>query len=211
MKNMEAMKSQFIEMMQNGLEEQIRETAKDGNISNWKEATIVPVIGFIHEVTEKPFIAGAYLLGQDEEGDAQLLCTEPAEDQLPDGVMEWVKSIMVMEGIMEEESICELLLDFQMAVVANDFDFQEANTLGWSALFQQVRDRTRSTNRRALAKIAEMDQIRDALKEMLSTFLGDLSEGLDNWQTKLKDSAYVSLTEPKEDGGFSTDFTGEWE
>ena len=205
------MKSQFIEMMQNGLEEQIRETAKDGNITNWKEATIVPVIGFIHEVTEEPFIAGAYLLGQDDEGDAQLLCTEPAEDQLPDGVMEWVKSIMVMEGILEEESICELLLDFQMAVVANDFDFQEANKLGWGALFEQVRDRTRSTNRRALAKIAEMDQIRDALKEMLSTFLGDLSEGLDNWQTKLKDSSYVSLTEPTEESGFSTDFTGEWE
>ena len=208
---METMKSQFIEMMQNGLEAQIRETAKEGNITNWKEATIVPVIGFIHEVTEEPFIAGAYLLGQDDEGDAQLLCTEPAEDQLPDGVMEWVKSIMVMEGIMEEESICELLLDFQMAVVANDFDFQEANKLGWGALFEQVRDRTRSTNRRALAKIAEMDQIRDALKEMLSTFLGDLSEGLDNWQEKLKESSYVSLTEPTEDGGFSTDFTGEWE
>ena len=208
---METMKSQFIEMMQNGLEAQIRETAKEGNITNWKEATIVPVIGFIHEVTEEPFIAGAYLLGQDDEGDAQLLCTEPAEDQLPDGVMEWVKSIMVMEGIMEEESICELLLDFQMAVVANDFDFQEANKLGWGALFEQVRDRTRSTNRRALAKIAEMDQIRDALKEMLSTFLGDLSEGLDNWQEKLKESSYVSLTEPAEDGGFSTDFTGEWE
>ena len=56
-----------------------------------------------------------------------------------------------------------------------------------------------------------MDQIRDALKEMLSTFLGDLSEGLDNWQTKLKDSSYVSLTEPTEESGFSTDFTGEWE
>ena len=74
-------------------------------------------------------------MGQDEEGDAQLLCTEPAEDQLPDGVMEWVKEIMVMEGIMEEESICELLLDFQMAVVANDFDFQEANSIGWDYKF----------------------------------------------------------------------------
>ena len=132
---MEPMKSQFMEMMQNGLEEQIRETAKEGNITNWREATIVPVIGLIPEVTETPFIAGAYLLGQDEEGDAQLLCTEPAEDQLPDGVMEWVKEIMVMEGIMEEESICELLLDFQMAVVANDFDFQEANSIGWDYKF----------------------------------------------------------------------------
>jgi len=208
---MESMKSQFIEMMQNGLEEQIRDTAREGNISNWKEATIVPVIGFIPEVTEKPFIAGAYLLGQDEEGDAQLLCTEPAEDQLPDGVMEWVKSIMVMEGIMEEESICELLLDFHMAVVANDFDFQEANAIGWEAFFEQIRGRTRSTNRRALSKIAEMGQIRDALKEMLSNFLGDLAEGLDNWNEKIKETAFVSLKDPTENGGFSPEFAGEWE
>ena len=208
---MEQMKSQFIEMMQNGLEEQIRETAKEGNISNWKEATIVPVIGFIHNVTDKPFIAGAYLLGQDDEGDAQLLCTEPAEEQLPDGVMEWVKEIMVMEGIMEEESICELLLDFQMAVVANDFDFQEANSIGWEVFFEQLREHKRSTNRRALSKIAEMGQIRDALKEMLSNFLGDLAEGLDNWQEKINDSAYVNLKSPVEDGGFSSKFAGEWE
>ena len=208
---MEQMKSQFIEMLQNGLEEQIRETAKEGNISNWKEATIVPVIGYIPEVTEEPFIAGAYLLGQDEEGDAQLLCTEPAEDQLPDGVMAWVKSIMVMEGMMAEESICELLLDFQMAVVANDFDFQEANSIGWVAFFEQIRGRTRSTNRRALSKIAEMGQIRDALKEMLSTFLGDLAEGLYNWNEKIKETAYVSLKDPTENGGFTSEFAGEWE
>ena len=208
---MEPMKSQFMEMMQNGLEEQIRETAKEVNITNWREATIVPVIGLIPEVTETPFIAGAYLLGQDDEGDAQLLCTEPAEDQLPDGVMEWVKAIMVMEGIMEEESICELLLDFQMAVVANDFDFQEANSIGWDAFFEQVRGRQRSTNRRALSKIAEMGQVRDALKEMLSNFLGDLAKGLDNWQEKINESSQVNLADPTADGGFSSEFTGEWE
>ena len=208
---MEPMKSQFMEMMQNGLEEQIRETAKEGNITNWREATIVPVIGLIPEVTETPFIAGAYLLGQDDEGDAQLLCTEPAEDQLPDGVMEWVKAIMVMEGIMEEESICELLLDFQMAVVANDFDFQEANSIGWDAFFEQVRGRQRSTNRRALSKIAEMGQVRDALKEMLSNFLGDLAKGLDNWQEKINESTQVNLADPTADGGFSSEFAGEWE
>lgn len=208
---MEEMKSQFTEMMQNGLESQIRETAKEGNITNWKEATIVPVIGFIPELTEKPFIAGAYLLGQDEEGDAQLLCTEPAEEQLPDGVMEWVKSIMVMEGILEEESICELLLDFRMAVVANDFDFQEANSIGWASFFEQLRNNKRSTNRRALSKIAEMGQIRDALRDMLSNFLGDLAEGLDNWQEKINESAYVSLKSPTENGGFSSEFAGEWE
>ena len=208
---MEPMKSQFIEMMQSGLEEQIRETAKEGNITNWREATIVPVIGLIPEVTETPFIAGAYLLGQDDEGDAQLLCTEPAEDQLPDGVMEWVKEIMVMEGIMEEESICELLLDFQMAVVANDFDFQEANSIGWDAFFEQVRGRQRSTNRRALSKIAEMGQVRDALKEMLSNFLGDLAKGLDNWQEMINESTQVNLADPTADGGFSSEFAGEWE
>ena len=62
---MEQMKSQFIEMMQNGLEEQIRETAKEGNISNWKEATIVPVIGFIHNVTDKPFPLPPDTVGKD--------------------------------------------------------------------------------------------------------------------------------------------------
>ena len=205
------MKNQFMEMMENGLEEQIRETAKEGNITNWREATIVPVIGLIPEVTETPFIAGAYLLGQDDEGGAQLLCTEPAEDQLPDLVMEWVKGIMVMEGIIEQESICELLLDFQMAVVANDFDFQEANSIGWDAFFEQVRGRQRSTNRRALSKIAEMGQIRDDLKEMLSNFLGDLAKGLDNWQEKINQSTRVILTDPTVDDGFSSEFTGEWE
>ena len=205
------MKNQFMEMMENGLEEQIRETAKEGNITNWREATIVPVIGLIPEVTETPFIAGAYLLGQDDEGGAQLLCTEPAEDQLPDLVMEWVKGIMVMEGIIEQESICELLLDFQMAVVANDFDFQEANSIGWDAFFEQVRGRQRSTNRRALSKIAEMGQVRDALKEMLSNFLGDLAKGLDNWQEKINQSTRVILTDPTVDDGFSSEFTGEWE
>jgi hypothetical protein len=208
---METMKSQFNEMMQNGLEEQIRETAKDGNISNWKSATIVPVIGFIEKVTDKPFIAGAYLLGQDEEGDAQLLCTEPSDEQLPDGVVEWVKSITIMEGLGDdEESICELLLDFHMAVVANDFDFQDANLMGWESVFEQIRTQKRSTNRRALSKIAEMGVIRDALKEMLSTFLGDLAEGLDNWTEKIKDTSLVNMAEPN-DIGFSEEFIGEWE
>jgi|TARA_R110000824_G_scaffold12886_2_gene56161 hypothetical protein len=207
---MEAMKSQFKEMLQNGLEEQIRETAKDGNISNWKSATIVPVIGFIEKITDTPFIAGAYLLGQDEEGDAQLLCTEPSDGQLPDGVMEWVKSIMLMEGLEEEESICELLLDFHMAVVANDFDFQDANLMGWESVFEQIRTQKRSTNRRALSKIAEMGVIRDALKEMLSTFLGDLAEGLDNWTEKIKDTSFTPVAELNE-SGFSEEFIGEWE
>tara|TARA_R110000823_G_scaffold48608_5_gene123292 strand:- start:5361 stop:5975 length:615 start_codon:yes stop_codon:yes gene_type:complete len=204
------MKSQFKEMLQNGLEEQIRETAKDGNISNWKSATIVPVIGFIEKITDTPFIAGAYLLGQDEEGDAQLLCTEPSDGQLPDGVMEWVKSIMLMEGLEEEESICELLLDFHMAVVANDFDFQDANLMGWESVFEQIRTQKRSTNRRALSKIAEMGVIRDALKEMLSTFLGDLAEGLDNWTEKIKDTSFTPVAELNE-SGFSEEFIGEWE
>ena len=207
---MEAMKSQFKEMLQNGLEEQIRETAKDGNISNWKSATIVPVIGFIEKITDTPFIAGVYLLGQDEEGDAQLLCTEPSDGQLPDGVMEWAKSIMLMEGLEEEESICELLLDFHMAVVANDFDFQDANLMGWESVFEQIRTQKRSTNRRALSKIAEMGQIRDALKEMLSTFLGDLAEGLDNWTEKIKDTSFTPVAELNE-SGFSEEFIGEWE
>jgi len=209
---MEDVKEQFKQMLKDGLEDQIRETAKGGDISNWKDATIIPVIGFIPSVTSEAFIAGAYLLGQDEDGDAELLCTEPSDEHYPEGVIEWKTNIMRMEGIMEQESVCELLLDFQMAVVANDFDFQEAKIKGWEPIFEQIRNHERSTNRRSLSTIAEMGQIRDALKELLSNFLGDLAEGLDNWQEKVNPENTINIGSKdfNEDGTFSTDFTGEW-
>ena len=97
-----------------------------------------------------------------------------------------------------------------MAVVANDFDFQDANLMGWESVFEQIRTQKRSTNRRALSKIAEMGVIRDALKEMLSTFLGDLAEGLDNWTEKIKDTSFTPVAELNE-SGFSEEFIGEWE
>ena len=210
---MEKMKKLFNEMLESGLESQIRETAKEGKIINWDNATIVPVMGFIPDITKKVFIAGAYLLGQNEGGEAQLLCIEPHEDNLPNGVIEWAQNMMLIEGIVEQESICELLLDFQMAVVATDFEFQNAEETGWNQIFEDILQRKRSTNRRALSKIAEMGQIRDALKEMLSMFLGDLAEGIDNWAENLGmgKSIYVSMNDPiDESNGFSEEFNGEW-
>jgi hypothetical protein len=210
---MEKMKKEFLEMLEQGLEEQIRLTAKEGDISNWENATILPVIGFIPNKTEV-FIAGAYLLGQNEGGEARLLCVEPCEEELATGVMEWVQNIMLLEGLNEVENICELLLDFQMAVVATDFDFVTAEKEGWEDLFTQVRERKRSTNRRALSKVAEMGQFRDALKGLLNTFLGDLAEGLDHWTQQLnpgQKSVYVSLNDPTTDGGFDSEFSEEWE
>tara|TARA_R110000803_G_scaffold1049_6_gene3566 strand:- start:4979 stop:5608 length:630 start_codon:yes stop_codon:yes gene_type:complete len=208
---MEDVRKQFKEMLKDGLEDQIRETAKSGYISNWKDATIIPVIGFIPSVTSEAFIAGAFLLGQDEDGEAELLCTEPSDEQYPAGVIEWKTKMMQMEGIRDGESICELLLDFQMAVVANDFDFNDAKLNGWESIFEQIRNHERSTNRRSLATIAEMGQIRDALKELLSNFLGDLAEGIDNWQEKLNpDAINIASKDFNEDGTFSTEFTGEW-
>jgi hypothetical protein len=208
---MEDVRKQFKKMLKDGLEEQIRETAKSGYITNWKDATIIPVIGFIPSVTSKAFIAGAFLLGQDEDGEAEILCTEPDDEQYPAGVIEWKNKMMQMEGIMDGESICELLLDFQMAVVANDFDFNDAKLNGWESIFEQIRNHERSTNRRSLATIAEMGQIRDALKELLSNFLGDLAEGIDNWQEKLNpDAINITSKDFNEDGTFSTEFTGEW-
>ena len=56
-----------------------------------------------------------------------------------------------------------------------------------------------------------MGQVRDALKEMLSNFLGDLAKGLDNWQEKINESTQVNLADPTADGGFSSEFAGEWE
>jgi len=208
---MEDVRKQFKKMLKDGLEEQIRETAKSGYITNWKDATIIPVIGFIPSVTSEAFIAGAFLLGQDEDGEAEILCTEPSDEQYPAGVIEWKNKMMQMEGIMDGESICELLLDFQMAVVANDFDFNDAKLNGWESIFEQIRNHERSTNRRSLATIAEMGQIRDALKELLSNFLGDLAEGIDNWQEKLNpDAINITSKDFNEDGTFSTEFTGEW-
>ena len=209
---MEKMKKLFNEMLESGLESQIRETAKEGKIINWDNATIVPVMGLIPDITESVFIAGAFLLGQNENGEAQLLCIEPNEDNLPEGVIEWAQNMMLMEGISEQESVCELLLDFQMAVVATDFEFQTAEEIGWNQIFEDILQRKRSTNRRALSKVAEMGQIRDALKEMLSMFLGDLADGIDNWSINLGmgKSVYVSMNDPSEKGGFSEEFGGEW-
>jgi len=209
---MEDVKEQFKQMLQDGLEDQIRETAKGGDISNWKDATIIPVIGFIPTVTSNAFIAGAFLLGQDEDGEAEILCTEPSEDQYPEGVVEWKTKIMLMEGIVEQDSICELLLDFQMAVVAHDFDFHEAKLTGWEPIFEQIRNHERSTNRRALSTIAEMGQIRDALKGLLSEFLGELANGLDNWQERVNpgNTINISSNDFNGEGTFSPDFNEEW-
>jgi len=210
---MEKMKKVFTEMLAEGLEEQIRLTAKEGDITNWETATILPVIGFIPKETEV-FIAGAYLLGQNETGEARLLCVEPCEEDLAEGVMQWVQNMMLLEGMVEVDNICELLLDFQMAIVATDFDFATAEKEGWDELFTQVRDRKRSTNRRALSKVAEMGQFRDALKGLLNSFLGDLAQGLDNWTQQLnpgQKSVYVSLNDPTTNGGFDSEFSEEWE
>ena len=154
---------------------------------------------------EEPMGKPTPILDQNESGEARLLCVEPCEEDLADGVMEWVQNMMLLEGLIEIDNVCELLLDFQMAVVATDFDFATAEKEGWENLFTQVRERKRSTNRRALSKVAEMGQFRDALKGLLNTFLGELAEGLDHWTQQLnpgQKSVYVSLNDPTIDGGF---------
>ena len=64
-----SLRQKFDEMMAEGLEEEIRSVADSTNIVNAETAPILPVIAKLPD--SEPFIAGAFLLGQDSAGEAE--------------------------------------------------------------------------------------------------------------------------------------------
>jgi len=201
-----SLRQKFDEMMAEGLEEEIRSVAETTNIVNSESAPILPVIAQLPD--SEPFIAGAFLLGQDAEGEAELLLTEP--DETDPGVpteklLSWLKQTMFMEGLMEYDSPCELLLDFNMAVVATAKDFTDAESLGWDAVFMEIKNYERSTNRRALNQIAGKGQIQNLLIDVLKSMMKDISNNLDAY---LEETEEISIEES--DPEWSDDFKSEW-
>ena len=71
------LRQRFEEMMAEGLEEEIRSVADESDISNAATAPILPVIAKLSDT--EPFIAGAFLLGQNSMGEPELILTEPAK------------------------------------------------------------------------------------------------------------------------------------
>ena len=61
---------------------------------------------------------------------------------------------------MECDSPCELLLDFNMAVVATAKDFSDAESMGWEALFAEIKNYERALIAAPCVKL----QVRDKSK-----------------------------------------------
>lgn len=203
------LKQRFDEMMAEGLEEEIRAVAEESDISNAATAPILPVIAKLD--TTEPFIAGAFLLGQNSMGEPELILTEPSEDDpdLPSQeLVSWINSTMAMEGITDCDSVAELLLDFNRAVVATQKDFSDADLMGWDYVFTEIRNYRRSTNRRSLRQIAGSGAIQNLLVDVLKSMMRDFAVNLDAFIEKAET---VELQSEGDELGFSDDFQEEWE
>lgn len=203
------LKQRFDEMMAEGLEEEIRSVAEESDISNAATAPILPVIAKLD--TTDPFIAGAFLLGQNSMGEPELILTEPSEDDpdLPSQeLVSWINSTMAMEGITDCDSVAELLLDFNRAVVATQKDFSDADLMGWDYVFTEIRNYRRSTNRRSLRQIAGSGAIQNLLVDVLKSMMRDFAVNLDAFIEKAET---VELQSEGDELGFSDDFQEEWE
>lgn len=203
------LRQRFDDMMAEGLEEEIRNVADATDIVNAATAPILPVIAKLPD--SEPFIAGAFLLGQDSDGEPDLLLTEPDETdpEVPtEKLLAWIKRTMAMEGLMECDSPCELLLDFNMAVVATAKDFSDAESMGWEALFAEIKNYERSTNRRALRQIAGKGQIQNLLIDVLKSMMKDFAVNLESF---MDEAAEVNLDAPETEPKFSDSFVEEWE
>jgi hypothetical protein len=203
------LKQRFDEMMAEGLEEEIRAVAEESDISNAATAPILPVIAKLD--TTEPFIAGAFLLGQNSMGEPELILTEPSEDDpdLPSQeLVSWINSTMAMEGITDCDSVAELLLDFNRAVVATQKDFSDADLMGWDYVFTEIRNYRRSTNRRSLRQIAGSGAIQNLLADVLKSMMRDFAVNLDAFIEKAET---VELQSEGDELGFSDDFQEEWE
>lgn len=203
------LKQRFDEMMAEGLEEEIRAVAEESDISNAATAPILPVIAKLD--TTEPFIAGAFLLGQNSMGEPELILTEPSEDDpdLPSQeLVSWINSTMAMEGITDCDSVAELLLDFNRAVVATQKDFSDADLMGWDYVFTEIRNYRRSTNRRSLRQIAGSGAIQNLLADVLKSMMRDFAVNLDAFIEKAET---VELQSEGDELGFSDNFQEEWE
>jgi hypothetical protein len=203
------LKQRFDEMMAEGLEEEIRSVAEESDISNAATAPILPVIAKLD--TTDPFIAGAFLLGQNSMGEPELILTEPAEDD-PDvpskELISWVKSTMAMEGISDCDSVAELLLDFNRAVVATQKDFSDADLMGWDYVFTEIRNYRRSNNRRSLQKIASTGAVKNLLMDVLKGMMRDFAVNLDAF---IQNAETVELRAEEAEPVFPEQFQEEWE
>ena len=203
------LKQRFDEMMAEGLEEEIRSVAEESDISNAATAPILPVIAKLD--TTDPFIAAAFLLGQNSMGEPELILTEPAEDD-PDvpskELISWVKSTMAMEGISDCDSVAELLLDFNRAVVATQKDFSDADLMGWDYVFTEIRNYRRSNNRRSLQKIASTGAVKNLLMDVLKGMMRDFAVNLDAF---IQNAETVELRAEEAEPVFPEQFQEEWE
>jgi|TARA_B100000902_G_scaffold5297_1_gene6894 hypothetical protein len=204
-----SLRGKFEEMMAQGLEEEIRSVGEESGIVNAKTAPILPVIAKL-ENTE-PFIVGAFLLGQDEHGEADLMLTEPdlQDPELPNKeIQAWMNSVMIMEGLKDCDSPAELLLDFNRAVIATAKEFSDAEVMGWAPIFEEVLNYRRSNNRRSLRQVAAVGNIRELLKQALQNMMSEFAHHLNNFDMKAADLDVQSFLD--EDTEFSSDFQGEW-
>lgn len=203
------LKQRFDEMMAEGLEEEIRSVAKESDISNAATAPILPVIAKLE--TTEPFIAGAFLLGQNSLGEPELILTEPSEDD-PDvptkELVSWINSTMAMEGINDCDSPAELLLDFNRAVVATQKDFSDADLMGWDYVFTEIRNYRRSNNRRSLQKIAGSGNIQNLFVDVLKSMMRDFAVNLDAF---IKEADSIELQADTAEPNFPEKFQEEWE
>ncbi len=203
------LKQRFDQMMAEGLEEEIRSVAEESDISNADTAPILPVIAKLDNT--EPFIAGAFLLGQNSMGEPELILTEPAEDDpdLPsEQLISWINSTMAMEGVSECDSVAELLLDFNRAVVATQKDFSDADLMGWDYVFTEIGNYRRSTNRRSLRQIAGTGAIKNLLVDVLKNMMRDFAVNLEAFAEAAEE---IELQADEAEIGFSENFQEEWE
>ena len=116
---------------------------------------------------------------------------------------------MSMEGISECDSVAEMLLDFNRAVVATQKDFSDADLMGWDYVFTEILNYRRSNNRRSLRKIAGSGAIQNLLVDVLKNMMRDFAHNLDAYLTEA--GKEVELQVKDAELQFPDNFQEEWE
>jgi hypothetical protein len=123
-------------------DETLRSMAKSLNIPNYNFAPIVPIVAYIPEYGQKPFLLSACMISMIPTRLSAVMLWLPVKDKhLPHAVCEWWK-----DHEDDYNDICEALLRENLALVAVEDDMLAAQAVGWREVLDEVNDGVRSSN-----------------------------------------------------------------
>lgn len=180
-------------------DETLRSMAKTLNIPNYNFAPIVPIVAYVPEYEQKPFLLSACMISMIPSRLSAVMLWLPVRDKyLPHSVREWWE-----EHQDEYNDVCEGLLREKLAIVAVEDDMLAAQKGGWKGVLDEVNNGGRSSNFDGAMhediSIEESSNILELANSILSAFQEE------SWGLEID----VEIDSHEED--FSEFFKEEWE